>query len=241
LFVVALDLDKPCTDACAAKLLRVDPTTMRIEQSDSIDRVTAGLALVGNTLWVATRQAVLRVAIDTGAVLPSPVGEFTATETVVGLAATNQPRRVYAVVSQGQDQYALAALDPTSGHVIARGSTIGAGPGGANISHGDYGLWFSIATGMQGYAVKVDPDTLARLDVLLDSQGRPTVQQGLGVLWVDESWHGFLSCADPTTGAILWRKDIQTNPVSFARDTTGRMTPFQGWVPVAAPNVCAQH
>ncbi len=66
--------------------------------------------------------------------------------------------RVDAVVSQGQDRYALVALDPTSGHVIERGPTIGAGPGGANISHGDYGLWFSIATGhAEGYAVRSIP------------------------------------------------------------------------------------
>ncbi|MEO8693778.1 MAG: hypothetical protein ABI658_09690 [Acidimicrobiales bacterium] len=240
LFVVAFDLDKPCTDACAGKVMRLDPTTMHIEQSEPIDRVTGGLALVGNTLWVASRQAVMRVAIDTGQILASPLGEFAATETIAGLTATSRPSRVYAVVAQGQDRYALAALDPTSGHVTARGSTIGAGPGGAGISHGDYGLWFSIATGMQGYAIKVDPDTLTRLDVRLDSQARPTVQQGVGVLWVDESWGGFLSCADPATGAILWRKDIQTNTVSFARDTTGRMTPFQGWVPVDAPSACAQ-
>ncbi len=64
---------------------------------------------------------------------------------------------------------------------------------------------------------------------MVDSQGRPTMQQGRGVLLLHESWHGFVSCADPATGAILWRKELNGNFPSFARDSTGRMTPFQGW------------
>ena len=239
LFVVVVVADDRCVTACTGQLLRLDPRTMHIEQSLPLDRVTASLTLVGNTLWVPTAHGVVRVAVDTGEILPRPVGEFADTETIVGLTATDRPRRVYAAIAQGQDRFALAAFDPTSGHVTARGPTIGSGPGGGNISHGADGLWFSITTGMLGFSAKIDPDTLTRLDVRLDSQARPKAHQGVGVLWVDESWGGFLSCADPATGAMLWRTDIQTNPVSFARDTTGRMTPFQGWKPVVAPPVCA--
>jgi streptogramin lyase len=238
LFVVAFDVGKPCTDGCAAKLLRLDPLTLNIEQSLPLDRATASLTIVGNTLWVPIRQGVVRVAIDTGEILTSPVGEFDTGETIVGLTAKPAASRVYAVVAQGRDRYALAALDPTTGRVTARGSTIGSGPGGAAISHGDDGLWFSIATGMLGYSVRVDPDSLTRLDVELDSRARPTAEQGVGVLWVDESWSGFLGCADPATGTILWRQNIQATPVSFARDTAGRVTPFHAWTPIEPPAIC---
>ncbi len=49
---MAFELDKPCIDGCAAKLLRLDPNTMHIEQSQPIDPVAAGLAVVGNVLWL---------------------------------------------------------------------------------------------------------------------------------------------------------------------------------------------
>ena len=223
----------------AGGLLRLDPTTLHVEQRLTVDGVSTSLTIVGDELWVPTTHGVLRVSIVTGATLAGPVGEFDETETVVDFATAERTNRVYAVVAQPEQRYSLATLD-LSGHVLARGPMIGAGPGGADISYGDHGLWFSISTGMLGYSVRVDPATLARLDVRLDTQARPTAVEGIGVLWVDESWGGMIACADAATGAILWRKDIRVNPVSFARDSTGFMTPFQGCVPVDAPAVCAQ-
>jgi outer membrane protein assembly factor BamB len=224
----------------AGGLLRLDPSTLHVEQRLTVDGVSTSLTIVGDELWVPTAHGVLRVSIATGATLAGPVGEFDEAETIVDLATAERTNRVYAVVAQSEQRYSLATLDPRSGHVIARGPTIGAGPGGANISNGDHGLWFSISTGMLGYSVRVDPATLTRLDVRLDTQARPTAIEGIGVLWVDESWGGTIACADAATGAILWRKDVRDNAVSFARDSTGLMTPFQGWVPVDAPALCAQ-
>ncbi|TML12117.1 MAG: hypothetical protein E6G39_12355 [Actinobacteria bacterium] len=238
LFVVAVVFNDDCITACRGELLRVDPQTLQVEHRFKLDRVSNSLTVVGDTLWVATAHGVVRVSINAGETLASPQGDFGETETIVGLAAPPHPNRVYAVVAQPLQRYALASLDPTSGRLMARGPMIGSGPGGAGISAGDDGLWFSIATGMLGYSVKVDPDTLTALDVRLDAQARPTALQGTDALWVDESWGGSISCADRATGTILWRQAIADSPVSFARDTTGRATPFHEWKPIETPTLC---
>lgn len=239
LFAVDIVVNDGCIVTCVSEVSRLDPNTLHVEQRLTVDGVSTSLTIVGDELWVPTTHGVLRVSIVTGATLASPVGGFDETETIVDLATAERTNRVYAVVAQPEQRYSLATLD-LSGHVLVRGSMIGAGPGGADISYGDHGLWFSISTGMLGYSVRVDPATLTRLDVRLDGQARPTAVEGIGVLWVDESWGGTIACADAATGSILWSKDVRDNAVSFARESSGRAIPFQGWVPVDAPAICAQ-
>ena len=222
----------------AAELSWLDPVTLERRGRMPLDS-TGVMAIVHDTLWVGTTAGVLRVAVADGHLVdatPITVGGDTnlasITETVVG-------DRVYAAT--GLAHFSIATLNASTGAVVAQGPVVGSGPGGPRVAAGDAGLWLSYATGMMGASVRIDPATLTGMFAINDN-ARPKARSGADVLWVDGSWAGFVGCADPSTGEILWREAFSNNVfVMFATGVDGRTAPYAGWSRVEPAAQCKPH
>jgi outer membrane protein assembly factor BamB len=188
---------------------------------------TAGPAVVTGTdgsVWLGTRQTLLRVSASTGAVLTTvtlPAGLAVAT-----MAAGPDGRYLYVAAAHevggsAVEGAVILEYSASAGVLLATqdGAPISSAIAGATLTAVPDGVWASFRTGMLGQSVLLSGRGLAVVKAAAQA-GAPTSAYywamssssayGGGTLWVTASDGSLVACLNPATGQVIAQETIKS-------------------------------